>query len=252
MLKTQDMFEKKLDVRTLKRLHKGIQSLKSDICHLAKIDNPKEAESVKLICSILEHALGYNDWIPQKNIGRKTADILINSVGRGKVICECKKYHPIRNCLDTKAQEQLQKYCKDLNNEWGILTDGIRWQLYRYDKKDKEIKLAAEAHFFDFPKKVNQSYCEQFYIFHNKISSDESYQYAAKYEALSKENIYWLLHSKEAVKCLWRLIKQNNTNVKPKFRALLEHRIDELFPITGRKPYEKSKKKVQNTQQEKK
>lgn len=229
--------------RSLNQVTKGIQLHTKSINKLLNQEHPLEAVSVQLISSILEDAFGYaKDCIyPQENINNKHVDLAIH-YDKQTFLCECKRFHKKSHLDKDGTHNQLKSYCEAKQSEWGILTDGIRWELYCYDLKTKALEVIAKVDFLDLPKRITKQYCEKFYIFHSKVSSKDRKLFRARKEALSQLSIYRIIHSIPCVNLIKKIIKQQ-TGYKVS-NEQLEKVLGRYFPLpTGiRRVYQCTKR----------
>lgn len=234
------------------KIQEGIQKHAKRIRSLLEAKKSLEAVSINLIQDLLVDVFGYErDWlIPQENISNKHVDIAIRHPS-ASIMCEGKKYDAEKNQLNDSAKRQLDLYCRAHVCEWGILTDGIRWEFYWYPlrKTKKERQKIAEADFIDLPHRITTQYCEKFHIFHSKISPQERSKYARNHDLISPENmLVWLRH-KECFKALCKVIQTKQNKTLPEINKLIPH-IYGCFtqvlplPIGRNNPYDPIKNKV--------
>lgn len=207
-------------------VHKGISLLAKSIRKILAANKPLEAVSVDLIQDLLVHAFGYKkDWLePQENISNKHVDIAIHYPQAG-IMCEGKKYDAAKSQLNEKARKQLDVYCRTNVCEWGILTDGIRWEFYWYPqgKTKKNRQKIAEANFTDLPKRITSQYCEKFHIFHAEFSPQNRREYAKTKDTISPDNVIVWLRSEECFKALCKVIQKKENKKQKEMNKLALH-----------------------------
>lgn len=230
----------------------GIRKHAKSIRKILEANKPLEAVSINLIQNLLVDAFKYDrEWlVPEENISNKHIDISIHHPCAG-IVCEGKKYDAEKSQLNETAKKQLDLYCRSKVCEWGILTDGIRWEFYYYPsgKVKKDRQKIAEVDFIDLPKKITPRYCEKFYIFHAKVSSKDRREYAKTQDIISPDNVIVWLRNEECFKALCKVIqkKQNKSlqeinKLIPRIYACVE---EVLHLPEGRKnPYDPLKKKM--------
>lgn len=210
------------------KVHRGISNpdIKKSIRKILAASKPLEAESVNLIQDLLVHAFGYEkDRLePQENVSNKHVDIAIHYPQAG-IMCEGKKYDAEKSQLNEKAKKQLDVYCRTNVCEWGILTDGIRWEFYWYPqgKTKKDRQKIAEADFIDFPKRITPQYCEKFHIFHSGFSPQNRREYAKTKDTISHDNVIVWLRSEECFKALCKVIQKKQNKKQKEMNKLAPH-----------------------------
>ncbi|MBR2082315.1 MAG: hypothetical protein IJ876_04830 [Elusimicrobiaceae bacterium] len=243
----------KLDKWSKDKLHAGIRKHSQHIREILKANKPLEAVSINLIQDLLIDAFGYQrDWLlPQENISNKHVDLAIQHPG-ATIMCEGKKYNASKSQLNEDAQKQLDLYCRANVCEWGILTDGIRWEFYWYPfgKTKKDRQKFAEVDFMDLPDRITQQYCEKFHIFHAKIAAKFRRNYADIQNTISTENIIVCLRQKEVFKTLCKVIQKKLNKSLPEVNKLTPRIyacFTQILPLPeGRNnPYDPNKQKKQ-------
>lgn len=218
---------------------------KQAIRQILTSEKPLERVCEQLIYDLLEKVFCYQkkDLQLQKAVEKNRMDIFINNTTKTGIICECKRYNALKNELDKeRTHKQLKNYCKKKGCEWGILTDAIRWEFYRYDLKKNELHVVSKASFTNITRhKISKNYCEPFFIFHADIKEKERRTEAEKQDILSKDKIYWLLHSQAVQNILFKEIRKRSKVECKNLKKELEKQIDNFFPINGHKPYNRKK-----------
>ena len=237
----------KLDERLKDNICNGISSVRKQIEKILQAEQPNEELSVFLIRDLLKNAFGYQEsaLIPQATNYGKRADITVRYT-LGDVICEVKRYDAQRSLLGKKAQDQLYCYCSYNKCEWGILTDGIRWEFYWFPPKKQEGKKFAEASFAPLPGRITDKWCQQFYIFHAKVKNH--LEYAKACDVISPENVIWWLRHKEGFNALCQVIQNRQGKTKAEVKKLIPliyECFDKILPLPeGRNnPYVPPKEK---------
>ena len=238
----------KLDDRLKEKLCDGISAHRKQIEKILQTDKPKEEQSVFLIRDLLKDAFGYkeNDLNPQATTYGKRTDITIH-YSLGDIICEAKKYNAQKSLLDKDAQDQLYRYCSYEKCEWGILTDGIRWEFYWYPKAQTEGKKFVEANLSPLPGKITKKWCQQFNIFHAKVKNRR--EYAKARDIILPENVIWWLRHEEVFKALCDVIRKKQNKGRQEINKLIPHIykcFKEVLPLPeGRNnPYDPMKDKA--------
>ena len=242
----------KLNEWAKKQIHNGIRKHANKIRTILQADKPLEAVSINLIQGLLVDAFGYKEeeLLPNENISNKHVDIAIHHPAGG-IMCEGKRYNPKASLLNADAQRQLDLYCHASVCEWGILTDGIRWEFYWYPfgKTKKDRQKIAEVDFIDLPTKISRQYCEKFSIFHSKLDVKNRREYAKAQDAISAENVRWYLRHEEVFKALRQVIQDKQNKTLAEVNRLVPHIyacFKEVLPLPeGRNnPYDPTKKKI--------
>lgn len=243
----------KIHKKLQNKLHKGICKYAKQIRQIQEKNKPAEAISTSLVEGLLKEAFGYNQEVleQQENIYNKHTDISIH-IKDCDIICELKRYDPKRSLLNNDAQEQLYKYCCFKKSEWGILTDGIFWEFYYYpiNKKQQDGQKFAEANFKDLPQRITSKYCEQFHIFHAKVSDKNRREYIRVQNIICNENMIWCLRQEKGFKALCKTIQEKFKLPLKEINKLIPHIYDcfkEILPLPeGRNnPYDPTKDKKQ-------
>lgn len=238
----------KLNDKLKDRVCRGICGHRQQIEKILHADNPKEEQSVFLIRDLLKDAFGYgeNNLEPEVTTHGKRTDLTIHYV-LGDIICEAKRYNAQKSLLDKEAKEQLYTYCCCEKCEWGILTDGIRWEFYWYPPKETEGKKIAEASFVDLPGRITKKWCQPFNIFHAKAQNRR--EYAKAMDAISVDNVRYCLRHEEVFKALRQVIQDKQNKSLAEVNKLVPH-IYECFikvlplPEGRNNPYDPIKNKM--------
>lgn len=236
----------------LNKLIKGVKKHSQEILHLRKQVNSPEANSVVLIHTLLRESFGYKneDIYAEENLGNKHVDISISMNPNKILLCECKRFNENKKFINA-APKQLGAYCQLKGCEWGIISDGIFWQLYFYDQKNKKVKLVYEANFLDIGEKnITENYCKPFYIFCAEVNPKTRKEILQINEALSRENFLQILHSKACVGFFIKYLKKLPIK-KAEKELLVKETLRKHFPLSkglrpklSRKNRQKALKKI--------
>ena len=130
------------------------------LAELAAAREMNEAQTTDVVEDILEKMLGYDrfaDRFPQFNIddkGKNIVDILLQFGDGIRVPVEIKQA-TLR--LNDRHAGQLEDYAKLLGSEFGILTNGIEWQLHSYDGQAGDIIISRCNMLADAPKEISEA-----------------------------------------------------------------------------------------------
>ena len=237
----------KLDRKAEKQLHKGIRMHSKQIRKILQANNPIEEESIFLIRDLLKDAFGYGEdaLSSQTKICGKRADITVH-YSLGDIVCEGKRYNAQKSLLDESAKKQLYRYCSCSKCEWGILTDGIRWEFYWFPLKQKEGKKFAGVDFVDLKDKISLKYCKRFNIFHADVKNRQ--HYVKTQEMISAENIRVWLREEKVFNVLCGVIKNKlhkKTAEINELKPLIYKHFADILPLPKNRnnPYDPLKKK---------
>lgn len=198
----------KINKPTLKKLTTGIRNQADSIKRITNNRSLEKTDVLVLIIPLLNEAFGYKkEWIcTEERIEKKRVDIIIKQP-QGFILCECKRFTE-KGSLSDAAGKQLKEYCVQKGCEWGILTDGIRWQLWYWNSKIQQLELVKACDFMDLPQRITPNYCEKFYIFHSNVLNKERLEMKKRREALEENNIKKIIHSRPCLKVLQAEIKR--------------------------------------------
>lgn len=239
----------KIKKPTLKKLTDGVRNQAKTIKRIIHNRSLEKTDVLLLIIPLLNEAFGYEkEWIcTEECIENKRIDIVIKQP-KGLILCECKRFTE-KGILANNACNQLKEYCAKKGGEWGILTDGIRWQLWYWNAKNQQMELVKECDFMDLPQRITSNYCEKFYIFHSSVLDKERLKMKWHREALEENNIKKIIHSKPCLKVLQAEIKRIY-KYKPS-DDILRDILQQYFPLPqGIRPihgrHAKKKNKTEN------
>lgn len=114
-----------------KRITRFLNEAKKELEHIYKTDI-RERPIEDWCYDFLINVCGYDKYsidYQEKTCGRKAVDIAIKDEKKQILwLCECKKTSEKLS----KWENELQKYCCELNAEWGVLTNGLSWRIYHF------------------------------------------------------------------------------------------------------------------------
>ncbi len=232
---------------TLKKLQKNIRNHIKEIRYLLDSPHLEKTAVLTVVMPLLQEVFGYpTEWLDtESNVNGKRIDIAIAPTEKQTLlICECKRYVN-RKKFTANSQVQLKNYCIGKNCEWGILTNGILWELWHCNLKNGLLEKVYEASFDDLlSNNITITYGKKFYIFHKIVSSAERLAFKERQTIFSELNMKKILHSNASVKIFKSAIKKQSSGIKvsdEQIRQLLK----EYFPLPQgtRRMYSKKNKK---------
>lgn len=232
---------------TLKKLQKNIRNHIKDIRSLLDSTHSEKTAVLNVVMPLLREVFGYPaEWIDtEAKVNGKRIDIAITPTEKPTIlICECKRYTG-RNKFTANSQVQLKNYCMEKNCEWGILTNGVLWQLWYCNLKNGLLEKVYEVSFENLlSSNITIGYGKKFYIFHNAVISAQRLAFKERQAAFSELNMKKILHSTEGIRLFKSTIRKQNNGLKVSDEQIREL-LKEYFPLPQgiRRMYSKKNKK---------
>ena len=129
-----------LGVRVDTRIKENLKKYQEKLVRLQKLnakEPPTEKVAMDMLCDVfgydLEHVFGQYG----NNNGR-SCDAVIKDDRKVFYVFECKRIGTTKKEF-SKHLRQVIEYCATLNVPWGILTNGVYWQLFYVDVKTQPV-----------------------------------------------------------------------------------------------------------------
>lgn len=220
-----------LGVRVDTRIKENLKKYQTQLLRLKELnakEPPTEKVAMDMLCDLfgydLEHVFGQygnNNW--------RACDAVIKDDKKVFYVFECKRVGTEKKEFN-KHVRQVIEYCSTLNVPWGILSNGIYWQLYYVDVKAQPV-TATLVWDFDVLELSHRQAAHREVLLplcREAISKRLKESILEEKRALSTENIARVLLSDEVLKAISGVFKRK-VGVRVDMDTL-EAKIRELCP----------------------